>query len=350
MEMLEKLESYSSNRLKDLQEIRSKGIKIVGYTPNVYVPEELIYASGAVPVPLNRGGEVEPLIAAAPYLGRCIDPFCRAQLGYKIMRDPIYQMVDLLVVPVGDLHIRGIADSWEFFTDTQVFRLGVPHVKKEHGFQHYFEGLNLLKEQLEILTGTKVDSEGLIREIYLSNRLNSVLKNISLLRMSNYPPITGKDFIRLIHNCLYIERNILLDSLKSIWEALRKKSSFDHTGPRILLTGSTLALGDYKVIDLLEDAGASIVIEEFPEGLLNYWRNIDMNDNPLQAIAQSYFTKSVPPAFFRGSAKERFEFLLHLATDFKVNGIVWYSLIYRDTYGIEAHIFRRLLEEKKYLC
>lgn len=341
MEATSKLKSHLNTRLQDLQEMKSKGIKIVGYTPNGYVPEEIIYAAGAIPAALVYGGEVEPVQAAAPYLGRYLDPFCRAQIGYKVINKPIYQMIDLLIVPVGDLHIRGIADSWEFFTATEVYRLGVPHAKSDNGFNYYLENLQLLKERLESLTGTKITNEKLRQEIKLSNRLKSTLREISLTRQSDCPPITGKDFIKLNHDCFLADRSVMIDVLESVSMELKKEKASHTTAPRVLLTGSTLALGDYKVVDLIEEAGALIVVEEFCEGLLDYWQTVDTNGDPIRALAQSYFNEKVPCAFFRGSANERLEFLFGLAADFKVDGIVWYSLVYRDTYGIESYLFRR---------
>ena len=43
--------------------------------------------------------------------------------------------------------------------------------------------------------------------------------------------------------------------------------------------------------------------------------------------------------------KERFDFLLKLAEDFKVDGVVWYPLMYRETYAIEGYLFQKALEK-----
>jgi benzoyl-CoA reductase/2-hydroxyglutaryl-CoA dehydratase subunit BcrC/BadD/HgdB len=114
-----------------------------------------------------------------------------------------------------------------------------------------------------------------------------------------------------------------------------------QAGPRILLTGSTLALGDYKVVELLEEAGASVVIEEFCEGVRDYWEPVRTDGDLLSRLADRYFTQKVPGAFFRGATEERFAFLRKLIADFHVDGVVWYSLLYRETYGIEAHLFQK---------
>ena len=248
-------------------------------------------------------------------------------------------------MPVTDLNVRGIADSWDFFIDVEVFRLGVPHLKTEHCLEHYLGGLNLVKERLERLTGIKITEQRLSEEIVLSNRLRGLLKDISLLRKSENPPISGKEFIGLSHASLYADKQTMIDILQSLYEELKEKKTGDKRGPRILLTGSTLALGDNKVVELLEEVGASIVIEEFCEGLRDYWEAVDTDGDPIRALADCYFVKRLPSAFFRGVTRERFDFLTRLVADFKVNGIVWYSLLYRETYGIEAYLFQKAAEK-----
>jgi len=330
----------------DLKKTRDNGTKAVGYVPNGYIPVELIYACGAVPVAIARGGDSKPLAASASYLGRFLDPFCRAQIGYKKLgEEPLYDMIDLLIVPITDMHVRGIAESWEFFTDVDVFSFPVPHAKTKHGTQHYLEGINVLKKRLEELTGNEITMERLKEEIELANSIRNLLKEISLTRKLERPQITGKDFVRLIHSSLYADRSTLKKMLQLLRDEIEKKTHPDLEKPRILLTGSTLAVGDYKVIDLLEEAGASVVIEEFCEGLTDYWQAIDTDDDPMHALAANYFANSVPGAFFRGAAKERFGFLLKLAQDFKVDGIVWYSLMHRESYDIEGYLFHEVASQ-----
>lgn len=327
----------------DFKETRENGTKIIGYVPNGYMPVELIYACGAMPVAIAKGGDSEPLVASASSLSRFLDPFCRAQIGYRILQEEsLYNMIDLLIVPITDMHIRGIADSWDFFSDVEVFSFPVPHAKTKHGFQHYLEGVNLVKKRLEKLTGNEITMEKLREEIELTNKIRLLLKEISLMRRLERPPIAGKDFIRLIHSSFYSDRITLKKALESIRDEIKVKTAPTMKRPRVLLTGSTLAVGDYKVIDLLEEAGASLVIEEFCEGLPDYWQTVDTDGDLMYALATSYFTKRVPGAFFRGGTNERFDLLLKLARDFKVNGVVWYSLMYRETYDIEGYLFHEV--------
>jgi benzoyl-CoA reductase/2-hydroxyglutaryl-CoA dehydratase subunit BcrC/BadD/HgdB len=118
-------------------------------------------------------------------------------------------------------------------------------------------------------------------------------------------------------------------------------------GPRILLIGSSIAEGDYKVYDLLESAGADVVIEDFSEGMRPYRGEVEISNDLMLSLADYYFKKRVPlPAFFRPSTEKRFAFLLQLAKDYKVDGIIWYSMLYREAYDIEAVYFGRQVEKE----
>jgi len=116
-------------------------------------------------------------------------------------------------------------------------------------------------------------------------------------------------------------------------------------GPRILLTGSTLAMGDSRIFNLIEDAGGDVVVEEFAEGVRPYWENVSTDGNPMEALADCYFMKRIPPAWFR-PGKERLDFLIKVARDFKVDGVIWYHLMFRESYKTESYFFPRRLKKE----
>ena len=346
MEVMRKLDEHLRTRVDELTKIKREGSKIIGYLPGGYMPEELVYACGAMPIQLIRGGDPEPVAISAGYVPRFLDTFCRSQIAYKILGDePLYELIDLLVAPVTDNNIRAIADCWNFYTDVEVFRYGVPHTKDDLGFNYYLDGLTLLKEKLESFTGTRVEDEKLREAIALSNRMRELFKEISLMRKSERSPISSRDFSKLNHASFHADRGIMLEVLESLVKELKMREAHNPSGPRILFTGSTLAMGDYKVLDLLEASGAQIVIEYFDEGLRDYWENVADDGDLMKALADMYFMKNVPGAYFRPS-RERLDFILKLARDFKVDGILWYQLMYRDGADIQSYRFFQILKKE----
>ncbi|MFH1624454.1 MAG: 2-hydroxyacyl-CoA dehydratase family protein [Pseudomonadota bacterium] len=347
MSALDKLESHLRTRVVDLAKAKKEGKKIIGYTPGGYMPEEMVYAAGAIPVGLIRGGEHIPVEIAGAYLSRWMDTFCRAQIGYKVLKeDEIYQMIDLTVVPVTDVNIRMIAEVWGFYFGTDdLFMFGVPHKKTEHARHYYIHGLNRLKNKLEEITGNEITDTRLRDAIALSNRERELLKEISLMRKSSSLPITGKQFARLNHISFLGDKATVVDLLEELKNEM-KEAANPFKGPRVLLTGSTLAMGDYKMFDLIEKAGGEVVAEEFAEGLRHYWETVNLNGDLMGALADRYFMKRVPPAWFRTSYNERVEFISSLAKDFNADGAIWYQLMYRDAYDAESHYFPKLFKER----
>ena len=346
MDAMERLSAHLKVRTSELCKMKKEGVKIVGYSPGGYMPEELVYAAGAVPVCLARGGEPEPITESLAYVPRFLDTFCRAQIGYRMMgEEPLYQMPDLMVVPITDINSKVIADCWNFYTKDFVFRLGVPSLKEEDTEDYYRGSLQLLKEKLEHLTGNKITDEKLKEEIELSNKMRGLLKAISLMRKDGPPPISSRDFVRLHHASFYADKSVLLEILETLYEELKKKEVRRSGGPRILFTGSTLAMGDNKVFDLMDGTGGEIVFEEFAEGIRPYMHNVDLSGDPMKGLAETYFTKRVLPAWAR-KWDETIDNLINLTREFKVDGVLWYQLMYRDGYDIQAFYFEGLLRKE----
>jgi benzoyl-CoA reductase/2-hydroxyglutaryl-CoA dehydratase subunit BcrC/BadD/HgdB len=163
--------------------------------------------------------------------------------------------------------------------------------------------------------------------------------------MSNPGVIRSKDFVMLNHASFLADKQFMVETLASVCKELKKRSPAPIKGPKILLTGSTLAQGDSKVLDLLDEVGASVVIEEFAEGIKPYWQNVTLNGHLMEALADCYFMKRVCPGWFR-PGRERLDFLVRLAKDFKVDGVIWYHLMYRDSYKLESYYFPSILKKE----
>jgi len=346
MEAMNRLSSHLKTRLVDLRKAKEEGRKIIGYTPGGYLPEELVLASGAIPICLIRGGDHSVVELAGAYICRWIDTFCRAQIGYGVSgEDPYYNIVDLLVIPITDNHIRAISDVLDYNTNIEIFPFGVPHMKEKTTLDYYLHGITRLKAKLEELTGTEITETKLKEAIHLCNRERELLRKISLMRKSRPAPVSSKDFVALNHASLLADKEVMVEILESLYNELHEKAIASGEGPRVLLTGSTLALGDSKILDMIEEAGGVVVMEEFAEGIRPYWENVKTNGDLMEALADCYFMRRVPPAWFR-PGKERRDFLIELAKEFNVAGIIWYQLMYRESYKTESYYFPSILKRQ----
>jgi benzoyl-CoA reductase/2-hydroxyglutaryl-CoA dehydratase subunit BcrC/BadD/HgdB len=340
---------HLGNRPAQLKEVKEKGVKIIGYFPGNYVPEEIIYASGAVPICLTHGGRSEPADVATAEMSGILCPFTRAQVGERVLKtNSYYSMIDMLVAPITCQHIKKAAEVLEYRGDIEVFKLGIPHqYDTDFGLEYYAVRLRALKDRLQSFTGNEVTSERLREAIDLYNRMRDLLKKITLMRRSPHPPLKALDFVRLNHASFYADPAFMVDRLNSVYQELRGKQEVSkRDAPRLLLLGPNMAYGDYKVLELVEAAGGEIVAEELCEGMRTYWQGIDNRGDPIQSLAKGYLVDRVPCAFMRHSAKKRLDFALDLVKDFDISGVIWYELLGCETYDAESYFFMQRMGEQ----
>lgn len=348
MDTMQRLTEYALSRPAELVKLRARGTKVIGYFAGDFIPEELIYAAGAVPVCLLHGGDNRSVQEALAYTTRILCPFSRAQIGQRFTKEqPYYGMVDLLIPPVSCQHMRRVGDVWEEFSGVPVFRVAVGLKQNEIGAGWYRDALKLMQDELEKVTGNRITQGKLKRAVELYARQRELLRKISLLRKSPSPPITTADFVKLNHLSYLLDPVVVVEALESLHEELsKKKGGQRRSRPRLMVVGPAIALGDSKVFQLVEDAGASVVVEDICEGVRNYWTDIDVNGDLLTALAQRNIVKRPACAFMRDSHRPSLEFLLKLAREFKVDGVVYYWMKYCETYEIESLYISQELQKK----
>jgi len=322
------------------------GRKIVGMTGR-FVPEELVRASGAIPYLLCRGGDPEPVEASLPYMHRFLNPFVRAQLGYHLLgMDPIIPLLDLILAPCDDCHASRLADLMESL-GLPALRLGIPSDwEKDLSAQSYKKGLAKIKVRLEELTGHRIQEAGLRSASESLNRVRTVLKEIGNLRKADSPPIGGLDFLRLNHASFFEEPDLFAAEAASLLEALEEGPGlFAPDAPRILLAGRVVAVGDYAVPRLIEESGGVIVAEMLDEGVRHCAWNVDEGGDPMEALAETYFRRRLPPSIFQSSWGLRARYLRETVVENRVDGVVWYQLAFDEIYEMEYSVLARSLSE-----
>lgn len=143
--------------LQDVQ--RPDGMKTVG-TYCVLVPNELVYAAGAMPVRLCSGNYTAYSIGD-DYVPRDACPLVKAVMGFvHTHTSPLYENCSLMVIPATCDCKKKLAGMLEQLKPTVI--LSVPPVKSEDAdTELYLQELYRLIPHLEEATGKRVTAETL---------------------------------------------------------------------------------------------------------------------------------------------------------------------------------------------
>ena len=347
-EIIEKMSKIAKNRPAVLKQAKSNGKKVIEHTGS-FVPEELIYAAGAKPYLMCRGGEPEPPESPLSYLLRFMNPLARSLAGYHMLGlDPVTPFADIIAFQETDCQVGRVSELMEYMK-MPVYKLGVPaDWNKDLSREYYYRALEKFKNRLEELTGTTIDDVKLLEQIKLSNKIHDSLQNINELRKKENPPITGYDFMKINHFSFFMDPEEAIEQLEALYLELKdKEGAYPKQGPRLLVAGHAVAIGDYVVTKMIEDNGGLIVSEMMDEGIRHFNHKVSTEGDLLRNIGVRNYVDKLPANIFQPSWKERFEYMKKIIEEFNIDGVIWYQLAFDEIYNMESACIAKWLSEIK---
>jgi benzoyl-CoA reductase/2-hydroxyglutaryl-CoA dehydratase subunit BcrC/BadD/HgdB len=162
-------------------------------------------------------------------------------------------------------------------------------------------------------------------------------------------PISGKDALLVTQVSFYDDVGRCVQQVNALCDEVEKRIAagigvFAADAPRILISGSPMAIPNWKLHHILETAGAVVVCEESCTGTRAFSDLVPENggavDEQLRAIAERYM--EIHCACFTPN-DERLDDIVRLAREYQVDGVVHYNLQFCHTYANEAVKVERAL-------
>ena len=337
-------------RVKELMDHRAAGGKVVGLYC-VFVPEDLIIAAGAIPVGLCAGAQFA-VPDAEEILPRNTCPLVKSSFGFKLSRTcPYVQASDFVV---GETTCDGKKKMYEILGEYHpTYVMEVPQKKTPLGRQLFVEEIRGLKAKLEAETGTAVTAESLARATSLIEAKRRALQRLNSVRKARPATISGLDALLITQIAFYDDAarftekvNLLCEELEA--RATRGEGVASPAAPRVLVSGSPMAIPNWKLHQLLEESGAVVVGEESCTGTRYYNYLTPANDGSVEGQLAAIADRQLEThcACFTPN-NERLDDIVALARDWTADGVVHYDLQFCHTFAHEAvKVERRLAEEK----
>ncbi len=329
-------EQIRSQRVEEIAAVRRQGAKVVGYFC-IYAPVEMVQASGAIPVRLMRGGHAAEE-AGERYLRADACSFCNACMG-NFELAPAYKQVDAVVsVNTCDM-MRRLPESIERHFGIPVFQIYMPRTSEPlpHRIAEFRRQLGRLAEEQCRLTGSVVGDARLKSEIAAFDRLRGMLRQASDTRRMNGPLLSGGTMLDLAATAWLLGPVKAISLIEEVLRMVAARPRPEGRRPRLILGGSMLTEDDRWLLDLIEEK-ADIVTDILCTGTRWFAEDVPADGAPLDRLARFYFSR---PCMHRRPNTDMYKYVQELARDFRVQGLVYKTLLYCDPWNFEA---RRLQE------
>jgi benzoyl-CoA reductase/2-hydroxyglutaryl-CoA dehydratase subunit BcrC/BadD/HgdB len=132
-------------------------------------------------------------------------------------------------------------------------------------------------------------------------------------------------------------------------EVKERGSSPVQKSARMMIIGDQI--DDIASIEIIEKAGARMVMDDISIGSKIYWPDIEITQNPIEGIAERYLIKIKIPTTYRDTGgtyqdklEDRFGHIRQFIRDFKVDGAILFIYKYCDPYGFEVPATKNYIE------
>jgi benzoyl-CoA reductase/2-hydroxyglutaryl-CoA dehydratase subunit BcrC/BadD/HgdB len=205
---------------------------------------------------------------------------------------------------------------------------------------------------MEEFTGNTVTPGKLAASIKLINDKRRALARLYSTRKNASLPISGKDVLVISQIAFYDDPTRFTQMTNKLCDELEERISkgvgvFKEGTKRILLTGTPLAIPNWKLHHIIETSGAAVVAEEMCTGTRYFENLIDESqttlDGQINALAERYM--KINCACFTPN-DGRIKDIIRLAKEYKADGVIDVNLKFCSLYDVEGYTVERALKEE----
>lgn len=338
--VFERFHEVVENRHDYAQEWKARtGGKVIGFLCT-YVPEEIIYAAGALPVRILGG--LQPQEISEAHISGMYCTFCRDCLAQGLLGR--YSYLDGIVFAKSCMHIQQTYWSWNWHLSPSYSYfvgmpsvLGTPQAKKKLVFE-----LSSFKTSLEKWLGKTITDENLDQGIDSVNINRHYLRDLYELRKADPPLLSGKEAATVALSSMLSDKKEHSAWLGQFISELPHRHNGLKRRPRLMVIGSENH--DLELYQIIEDVGANIVVEESCVGSRYFWNQVTPQADRLSAIADRYLTRPRCPLKDLPE-RQRPSHILNLATDWQVQGAILIQQKFCWPHGFDLPAIDRVLKE-----
>lgn len=233
----------------------------------------------------------------------------------------------------------------------KVHVMELPHMKGNDGKQFWKNEIRKLANKLTEISGKEITLDGLKHASSTVNAKRKALQRLSGLRANDPSPISGLDALLINQISFYDDPVRFTARLNELCDELDERVTSGmgvsvKGAPRILISGSPMAIPNWKLHFLAESTGAVVVGEEACVGERNFSMLLGEDfasvDEAIYKMAER--SLSINCACFTPN-DERLTDIRTMIGSLHADGVVHYAIQFCTPYLIEAFKVKNSLEE-----
>jgi benzoyl-CoA reductase/2-hydroxyglutaryl-CoA dehydratase subunit BcrC/BadD/HgdB len=336
--------------LKEFETITSKGYReIASALPQdrnpigffcPYVPEELIYAAGALPFRL-MGTPIKISHVQAHLPTNCC--YLVKSSFESLLQGELDFLKGIVFSHTCD-SMQGLADIWALQKRIPLqFNLMMPsHLDSELSRIYLKAEIERFKGFLESNVG-KITSQTLKASIQLFNRIREKLQEIYTHRPKWHQQISGHNLAQIIRAGYLMDRQRYLELLNNLLNTLPQKTEESESLVPVFLAGNMTHSDSF--FSFIEEAGAIIVQDDLCSGTRFLRLMVPEDIDPIDGLTNRYLASFLCPTKYKG-AHAHAETLVKEVQKSGAKGVIFLLYKYCETHFFDYPDLKQALESQ----
>ncbi len=341
----ETLEMLYNERGQRARKLHESGKKVVGHLCS-FVPDEIFTALDMIPFRI-QGSQSEPIDQADAYIEPMACPFARSCFNLALKGQ--YDFLDGFVAPHSCDTIERMFHIWHHQKPCSYNHLlNVPHMLGPGSTAFFKDQLAYFIKTLEAWSGRKLEQEKLREAVTLYNRRRALLRELYTLRKTSPPQVSGEEVTKAVVAGMGIPAREHVDLIEQYIAEIKARPAPEEKGfARVFLWGCEL--DDTAFISLVEESGASVVMDDLCTGSRFFWDDCPETPDPLDGIADRYLKIKCPrtnipqQATREAELENRYGHIRQFIEAWEADAAIFYIIRYCDTSELEGPDLREYL-------
>ncbi|KZL89068.1 R-phenyllactate dehydratase beta subunit [Clostridium magnum DSM 2767] len=175
------------------------------------------------------------------------------------------------------------------------------------------------------------------------------MKRLYDLRKYKPSPISGLDALLISQIAFYDDPHRFVEKLNELCDELdeRVKNSKENGKKRLIITGTPMAVPNWKLHSIIESLNAEVVVEETCTGTRYFENEVCEEGETLEDLIKNLADRylKINCACFTPNTG-RIDDIIRYSKEYNVDGVIDFNLSFCNTYAVEHGSVEKALKEK----
>ena len=326
------------------------GRKAGGYLP-VYVPREVIHATGFLPVGIHGAGDRLEIIRGDAFYQSYICHLPRSII--ELAQSGRLDMLSAVLFPSTCDVIRNLSGMWKLlYPDIYVRYIDVPQTPDPAAGADFWEGeIRRLLHDLAQVSGHPATDQDLRETIGVYNEMRDMIRTLYRVRQERPWDVPTEELYVLLRAGEVVPPEEFIAQARRYLGAVEAEPRRPRDNSRVIVVGAFCEQPPLGLIKSIERAGCYIVDDDFILGNRFLANDVSLTGDPVRALAEAFVHNDMRTSvLYEGDPRGKKQLMAQRVAAANADGIIFATPSFCDPALLDQPMLRTGAEQAGIPC